>query len=72
MKTSADRDLMIGGPEFAAHAFRAGLIDECHVFLTPIIVREPSLPDKVRLRLELLDERRFSNGTVFLCYRTGR
>jgi dihydrofolate reductase len=72
MKESAERDLIVGGPELAAHAFQAGLVDECHLFLTPIIVGggKPALPDKVRLKLELLDERRFGNGTVFLHYRT--
>ena len=66
----------IGGPELAAHAFRSGLIDECHLFLTPIIVGggKPSLPDNVRLELELLEERRFGNGMVYLRYqaRQGR
>lgn len=56
----------------AAHAFQSGLIDECHLFLTPIIVEggKPSLPDKVRLELELLEERRFGNSMVYLRYRT--
>ena len=72
LKQTTERDILIGGPELAAHAFRAGLIDECHLFLTPVIVGggKPSLPDKVRLELELLEERRFANGTVFLRYRT--
>ncbi len=72
LKRTAQHDILIGGPELAAHAFRFGLIDECHLFLTPIIVGggKPSLPDKVRLELELLEERRFGNGTVFLRYRT--
>lgn len=70
LKASGKHDILIGGPELAAHAFRAGLIDECHLFLTPIIVGggKPSLPDNVRLELELLDERRFGNGTVYLRY----
>jgi dihydrofolate reductase len=72
LKESAEHDILIGGPELAAHAFRAGLIDECHLFLTPIIVGggKPSLPDNVRLELELLEERRFGNGMVYLRYRT--
>jgi dihydrofolate reductase len=72
MKEAAEHDILIGGPELAAQAFRAGLIDECHLFLTPIIVGggKQSLPDNIRLELELLEERRFSNGTVFLRYRT--
>ena len=47
-------------------------MDECQLFLSPIVVGggTPSLPDKVRLELELLDERRFGNGVVYLNYRT--
>jgi dihydrofolate reductase len=65
-------DILIGGPELAAHAFRAGLIDECHLFLVPILVGggKSALPDNVRMELELLAERRFRNGTVYLRYRT--
>jgi dihydrofolate reductase len=72
MKASADRDLIVGGPELAAHAFKAGLVDECHLFVTPIIVGggKQSLPDNVRLELALMDERRFGNGVVYLHYRT--
>ena len=72
LKKTAQHDIVIGGPELAAHAFRSGLVDECHLFLTPIIVGggKPSLPDHVRLELELLEERRFGNGMVFLRYRT--
>ena len=59
LKAAAGRDLSVGGPDVAAQAFKAGLVDECHLFLTPIMVGggEKSLPDDVRLRLELLDER---------------
>ena len=72
LKEVAQHDILIGGPNLAAHAFRSGLIDECHLFLTPIIVGggKPSLPDHVRLELELLEERRFGSGMVFLRYRT--
>jgi dihydrofolate reductase len=72
MKAAAGRDLAVGGPELAAHAFKAGLVDECHLFLAPIVVGGGSqaFPDKLRVRLELLDERRFGTGTVFLRYRT--
>jgi dihydrofolate reductase len=72
MKASADRDITVGGPDLAAHAFRAGLIDECQLLLTPIIVGggKRALPDKARVKLELLDERRFGNGVVYLRYRT--
>jgi dihydrofolate reductase len=72
LKESAASDISVGGPGLAAYAFRSGLIDECHLFLTPILVGggKHGLPDDVRLELELLEERRFSNGTVFLRYRT--
>ena len=70
LKETAEQDILIGGPNLAAHAFRSGLIDECQLFLTPIIVGggKPSLPDNVRLELELMEERRFGNGMVFLRY----
>ena len=72
LKEAVEEDILIGGPGLAAHAFRAGLIDECQLFLTPIIVGggKPSLPDNVRIELELMEERRFGNATVFLRYRT--
>ena len=72
LKEAVEHDILIGGPELAAHAFRAGVIDECHLFVIPILVGggKSALPDNVRLELELLDERRFRNGTVFLRYRT--
>ena len=72
LKASAERDLTVGGPTLAAHAFAAGLVDECHLFLAPIVVGggTRSLPDGVRIGLELLDERRFDGGMVHLRYRT--
>jgi dihydrofolate reductase len=72
MKAAAERDLTVGGPALAAHAFRAGLVDECHLILAPVVVGggKQSLPDDVRLDLELVDERRFGNGMVHLRYRT--
>jgi dihydrofolate reductase len=71
LKASAQSDLTVGGPELAAHALRAGLVDECQLFVAPVVVGggKRVLPDNVRLNLELLDERRFDNGTVFLGYR---
>jgi dihydrofolate reductase len=72
LKARADRDLTIGGPELAAQAIAAGLVDECHLLLVPVLVGggKRSLPDRnVRLKLELLDERRFRNGTIYLHYR---
>jgi dihydrofolate reductase len=73
LKASAERDLSIGGAAIAAEALRAGLVDELHLLLVPVIVGagKPALPDDVRLSLELLDERRFANGTVYLRYRVG-
>jgi dihydrofolate reductase len=72
MKAAVERDLTVGGPSLAAHAFRAGLVDECHLILAPVVVGggKQSLPDDVRLDLELVDERRFGNGMVYLRYRT--
>jgi len=71
LKASTDRDISIGGPELAAQALRAGVVDELHLYLVPAVVGggKRALPDGVRLELELLDERRFGNGTVFLRYR---
>jgi dihydrofolate reductase len=71
-KASAERDLSVGGPDLAAQAIKAGLVDEIHLFVTPIIVGggTPWLPDGVRVKLELLDERRFGSGVVYLQYRT--
>jgi dihydrofolate reductase len=73
LKAESDRDLSIGGPELAAHAFRAGLVDEYQVFLAPIVVGggTQALPDDVRVELDLLDERRFDNGMVHLRYGIG-
>ena len=72
LKSSAERDLTVGGPDLAAQAIRAGLVDEYQLFLTPIVVGggKRALPDDVRAELELLEERRFENGTVYLRYRT--
>jgi dihydrofolate reductase len=73
LKESADRDVSVGGAELAAQAFRAGLVDEYHLIVAPIIVGggTQSLPVGVRVPLELLDERRFGNGMVHLHYRVG-
>jgi dihydrofolate reductase len=70
MKATEGRDLIVGGPDLAAQAITAGLVDEWHLVLAPIVVGggNQSLPDGVRLDLELLDERRFRNGMVYLSY----
>ncbi len=72
MKTAAERDISVGGPHLAAQALKAALVDEFHLFVTPIVVGggNRSLPDNVRLELELLDERRFDSGVVHLHYGT--
>jgi dihydrofolate reductase len=72
LKQTAGHDLTVAGPDLAAHAIRAGLVDEWQLFVSPVIVGggNPYLPDHVRIALELLDERRFGNGVVFLRYRT--
>jgi dihydrofolate reductase len=72
MKVSAGRDMVVGGADLAAQAFRAGLVDECHLFVAPIVVGggKQSLPNDVRVKLELLGERRFEGGMVYLRYRT--
>jgi riboflavin biosynthesis pyrimidine reductase len=62
----------VGGADLAAQAIRAGLVDEYHLFLTPVVVGggRQSLPDNVGLKLDLLDEHRFGSGVVHLHYRT--
>ena len=72
MKARAGRSIIVGGPELAAQAIKAGLVDEWHLFVAPIVVGggKQSLPNNIRLKLELLDERRFDNGMVHLHYRT--
>jgi dihydrofolate reductase len=71
LKQSAGADIAVGGAELAGHAIDAGLVDECHLFLCPIVVGggKRALPDNVRAQLELLDQRRFRNGVVHLRYR---
>ena len=71
-KASGGRDLSVGGSHLAALALRAGLVDELHWFVTPIVVGggTPWLPDDVGVELELKNERRFTGGVAFLCYRT--
>ena len=73
LKAASAADITIGGPDLAGQAIAAGLVDECHLFLGPIIVGggKPALPRHLRSRLELLDERRFRSGVVHLHYRVG-
>lgn len=73
MKAEATRDITVGGPHLAAQAIAAGLVDEYHIFLAPVVVGagNEALPDHVRLDLELLDQRRFGGGVVYLRYGLG-
>ena len=72
LKASVASDISVGGPDLAAQALKAGLVDECHLFVSPVVVGGGirALPDNLRLGLELLDERRFGNGVVHLRYST--
>ena len=74
IKAAEERDILVGGPGLAAEAIKAGLVDEWHLIVAPVIVGggKQSLPDNVRVRLELVDQRRFGNGMVHLHYRTKR
>jgi dihydrofolate reductase len=70
LKDSSRSDITIGGRELAGQAITEGLVDECHLFLGPVIVGggKPALPAGIRADLELLDERRFRSGVVYLRY----
>jgi dihydrofolate reductase len=72
LKATVDSDLTIGGANLATQAFKAGLVDECQLIVWPVAVGggKPGLPTGMRTDLELLDERRFRNGVVYLRYRT--
>jgi dihydrofolate reductase len=71
MKATSERDLLVGGAGLAAEAFAAGLVDDVHLYLAPVIVGggTRALPEGVRADLELVEERRFDNGTVYVRYR---
>ena len=72
MKDTAGRDLSVGGPALAAHALHAGLVNEVRVFVYPLVLGggRRFLPDRLRVRLHLVDERRFASGVVYLRYRS--
>jgi dihydrofolate reductase len=72
LKAVEERDISIGGPALAAAAIAAGLVDECRMFVCPVVVGGGTafFPDDVRLDLELLDEHRFASGIVYLRYRS--
>lgn len=69
-KAASERDLSVGGPHLAAEAIAAGLVDEVHLFISPVTVGGGlrALPSNLRRRLELLDVHRFSGGVVHLHY----
>jgi dihydrofolate reductase len=71
LKAAADQDITIAGPELAAEALRAALVDEIHLLLSPVVVGggKPAFPAGLRVDLELVGERRFANGVVHLHYR---
>lgn len=72
MKSAARRDITVGGPHLAAQAFKAGLVDEVHAFVLPVVVGGGNrfVADGIRCKMELVDERRFGSGVVHLRYRT--
>jgi dihydrofolate reductase len=72
LKTSAASDLTVGGATLAAHALNAGLVDECQLFVYPVLVGQgkPAFHGDARAQLELLEAHRFDHGVVYLCYRT--
>ena len=71
LKSATQTDLMVGGPNLASQALQAGLVDECHLFVWPVLLGggKPALATDTRTELVLLDERRFANGVVYLRYR---
>jgi dihydrofolate reductase len=73
LKEAATRDLSIGGPELAGQALAAGLVDDCQLMIVPVVIGggTPALPSNVKLDLELLAERRFDSGAMYLHYRVG-
>jgi RibD domain-containing protein len=72
LKAQLPHDISVGGPTLAAHAIRTGLVDEYHLFVVPMMIGggKRVLPSNVCVKLDLLDERRFANGMVYLRYRT--
>ena len=70
LKAQSPLDISVAGPTLAAHAIRTGLVDEYHLLVVPTMLGGGTrvLPSNVRIRLDLLDERRFANGMVYLRY----
>ncbi|MBN9391702.1 MAG: dihydrofolate reductase family protein [Chloroflexi bacterium] len=71
LKAQLPHDISVAGPHLAAQAIRAGLVDEIHLLVVPFILGggKPVLPRDIRIKLELLDERRLGNGWVYFRYR---
>ncbi len=71
---AAEQDVLVGGADLAGQAIRAGLVDDIHLFIAPVVIGggTPALPDDVRLELELVDTRRFDNGVVHVHHRVIR
>jgi dihydrofolate reductase len=71
MKASADRDISVGGPHLAAAAIKAGLVDECHLFVSPVSLGggNAALPHGVVWPLKLVGSHQFGSGVVHLHYR---
>lgn len=74
LKEASSADLLVGGPELAAHALRAGIVDEVLLVVSPVVVGagKPAFPTDLRMDLELIDERRFSTGALHVAYRVQR
>lgn len=74
LREASSAEVLVGGPGLAAHALRAGVVDEIRLVLSPVAVGagKPAFPTDLRLDLELIDERRFGNGTVHVAYRVRR
>jgi dihydrofolate reductase len=72
LKAQLSRDVSVGGPALATHAIRSGLVDEYHLLVAPVLLGggKRVLPNGVSVRLDLLDERRFANGMVYVRYST--
>ncbi len=74
LKSNAERDMIIEGPNLATQAIKAGLVDEIHQFVAPVILGggKKFFPDDIKLQLELIDERRFESGIVYLRHRVSQ
>jgi dihydrofolate reductase len=70
VKHGSAADVTVGGAELAGQAIAAGLVDECQLFLCPVVVGggKRALPENVRAQLDLVDVRRFGGGVVYVRY----